>query len=69
MAGAMFIQGAIKRPGALRAKAKRKGLVKGDESLSSSDLASLSKGGDTRTKRQVNLARTLKHLGRRRKES
>ena len=67
MAGAHFIQGAIKHPGALRAKARKRGLVKGDEPLSSTDLASLSKSGDTTTKRQVNLARTLKRLGGRRK--
>jgi len=61
---AKWIQKAIKRPGALRAKAKRKGLVKGNEKLSSSDLSKLSSSGDTRTKRQANLARTLKGLGR-----
>lgn len=64
--GKKFIQKAIKRPGALRAKAKRKGLVKEDDSLSQSDLARLAKPGSTRTKRQVALARTLKKLRKRR---
>lgn len=64
--GKKFIQKAIKRPGALRAKAKRKGLVKEDDSLSQSDLARLAKSGSTRTKRQVALARTLKKLRKRR---
>lgn len=61
-----FIQKAIKRPGALRAKARRKGLVKGEEKLSAADLKKLGgKGASTRTKRQVNLAKTLKKLGKR----
>ena len=59
---AKWIAKAIKRPGALRAKAKRRGLVKGDEPLSGSDLSVLSKSKSTRTKRQVALARTLKKL-------
>lgn len=59
---AKWIKKAIKHPGALRAKAKRMGLVKGDESLSSSDLNRLSSSGDTATKRQVALARTLKKM-------
>jgi len=63
-----FIQRAIKRPGALRATAKRMGLIKGDEPLSASDLAILArrakKTGNTRLLRQVNLARTLKKLHR-----
>jgi uncharacterized protein YbjT (DUF2867 family) len=33
-----WIQSAIKNPGALRATAKRMGLIKGDEPLSQSDL-------------------------------
>jgi hypothetical protein len=57
-----WIKSAIKRPGALRAKAKRRGLVKGDEPLSQSDLSKLAATGGTRTKRQVALARTLKKM-------
>lgn len=59
-----WIAGAIKRPGALRATAKRAGLLKGEEKLSGSDLAKLGRRaertGNTRLQRQVNLARTLR---------
>jgi hypothetical protein len=58
---------AVKRPGALRAKAKRMGLVKGDEPLSSSDLDTLARTGDTLTKQQVNFARIAKRVARRRR--
>jgi len=61
-----WIQSAIKRPGALTRTAKRLGLLKGDETLSVSDLAKLmahaNKTGNTRLKRQVNLARTLRRF-------
>lgn len=65
MAKERWIKGAIKRPGALREKAKRAGLLgKGGEKLSASDIATLKsrakKRGDTRTVRQANLAKTLK---------
>ena len=60
-----FIQKAIRHPGALRAKARRKGLIRGKETLTSSDLSKLAQSGSTTTKRQVALARTLKRLGRR----
>ena len=36
-----WIQKAIKKPGALRATAKRLGLIEGDEPLTSADLAKL----------------------------
>ena len=52
-----WIQGAIKKPGALRATAKRAGMVEGKEKLSESDLGRLS----AKAKR-VNLARTLRKL-------
>ena len=54
-----WIAGAIKHPGALRAKAKKAGLVKGNESLSSSDLDKLAAAGGA-TAKQANLAKTLK---------
>jgi hypothetical protein len=64
-----WIKGAIKHPGALRAKAAKKGLVKGSEKLSASDLKKMSsKGASSTTKRQVNLAKTLKKLPRRGKK-
>lgn len=63
-----FIKKAIKRPGALTAKGKAAGLVKGKETLSRSDIltlrASAKKRGDTRTVRQSNLALTLAKLPR-----
>jgi len=54
----LWIQSAIKRPGALTAKAKRAGMTI-DEYCSQSGL-------DTTTQRQCNLYRTLKRLRPRR---
>lgn len=63
-----WIQSAIKKPGALRATAKRMGLVKGDEPLSQADLnkmaAKAKETGNTKLLRRVNLAKTLKKMGR-----
>lgn len=64
MAAKKFIKRAIKRPGALRAKAKAAGLLKEGETLSETDLSALAAKGNTRTKRQVAFARTLKKLRR-----
>lgn len=68
-----FISQAIQRPGALRAAAKRRGLLKGDEPLSESDLDRLESAarasGDTTLLRRVNLARTLRKMPRRRRRS
>ena len=59
-----WIQGAIKRPGAFRKKAKKAG-------MSTSAYASkvLSKGSksSTRTKRQASLAQTLSNMRKKRK--
>jgi hypothetical protein len=64
MAKKKWIQGAIKRPGALRRKAG----VKEGENIPQSKLASMAatakRTGDTTTLRQVNLARTLKKMRR-----
>lgn len=61
-----FIQRAIKSPGALRRTAKREGLLKGDESLSESDLDALEskarKSGNTTLFKRASLARTLKGI-------
>ena len=62
-----WIQGAIKRPGAFRKKAKKSG-------MSTSDYASkvLSKGSkaSTRTKRQAALSQTLSKMrGKRKRRS
>ncbi len=54
-----WIQKAIKRPGAFRAKAKRAG--KSTAAYASSVLAKGS-GADTRTKRQAALAKTLSKM-------
>lgn len=61
-----WIQKAVERPGALRNRAKRMGLIKGDEKLSASDLSTMESAakerGDTKLLRQINLARTLKKM-------
>lgn len=61
-----FIAAAIKRPGALRKKAGLK--PGGDGKISEEKLASLEraakKRGDTRTLRQIALARTMRKFGR-----
>jgi hypothetical protein len=61
-----WIQSAIKNPGALRATAKRMGLIKGDEPLSQSDLQTLAAHArethNTTLLRRVRLAQTLRRL-------
>jgi hypothetical protein len=61
-----WIQKAIKKKGSLRASAKRMGLIKGDQKLSSSALATMraraNKSGNTKMLRRVALARTLKKM-------
>lgn len=63
-----WIQKAVKNPGALRRTAKRLGLIEGDEPLTASDLAKLEahakKTGNTTLLRRVNLAKTLKRMGK-----
>lgn len=56
-----WIQGAIKRPGALGKKAKALGCVNEDGTI---NLACMSKkaGDDPTTKRQIALAKTLRRL-------
>ena len=58
-----WIQGAVKKPGALRAVAKREKLIKGDEKLSSSDLSKLGsqakKSGNSLLAKRVSLAKTF----------
>lgn len=64
-----FIKSAIRRPGALRRKAGLK--PGGDGKISEEKLTSLfaaaEKRGDTRTMKQIALARTLRRLRRRKK--
>ena len=61
-----WIQGAVKKPGALRATAKRMKLIKGKEKLSSKDLNIMAKKakktGNTKLSRSVNLAKTFKKM-------
>jgi len=57
-----WIKGAIEKPGALRKTAKEKGLLKGDEKLSKTDLDKLEKMGG-KTAKRARLAKTLKGLG------
>lgn len=57
-----FIQSAIKRPGALRAKAKAAGAVKGDAPIPMSYLEAAKNSPNVRTRRQANFAETLKKL-------
>jgi len=58
-----WIQGAVKKPGALRATAKKEGLIEGDEKLSGTDLKKLAaQAADTGNKKlaqRVNLAKTF----------
>ena len=57
-----FIKDAIKRPGALRAKAKRAGGLTKKGTISKAYLAKAAKSGSKLTKQQVNLARTLRKV-------
>ena len=59
-----WIKGAIKRPGALRNKAGVKEGEKIPQKKLESMLATAKKKGDTRTVRQINLAKTLKKMRR-----
>ena len=57
-----WIAGAIKRPGALTRKAKAVGMSVAEF------IANPPKGITAQTRRQINLAKTLKKLGRQRKK-
>ena len=62
-----WIQGAVKKPGALRATAKRMKLVKGSkQKLSNKDLSIMAKKakktGNTLLAKRVNLAKTFKKM-------
>ena len=56
--GKTWIQDAVKNKGALRETAKRKGLIKGDEKLSMTDIKKLEKVGG-KTAKRAHLAETL----------
>jgi len=57
-----WIQGAVKRPGALR---KKLGVAKGKK-ISASQLNKAAKSKNPTTRRQANLAKTFKKMNRRR---
>ena len=61
--GGDWIQGAVKKPGAFRAVAKKDKLIKGDEKLSASDLnklgAKAKKSGNSLLAKRVSLAKTF----------
>ena len=57
-----WIAGAIKHPGALRATAKKEGLVKGDAPLNSTVLGKLADSKNPTTRKRANLAKTLKKM-------
>ena len=59
MANKKWIQEATKHKGALRKKAAKQGLIKGDEKLSMADLNKLEKEGG-KTAKQASLAKTLR---------
>lgn len=57
-----WIAGAIKKPGALRATAKRQGLISGGQSLSAADLDTLARSKNPTTAKRAHLAETLKKM-------
>lgn len=54
-----WMQGAVRHPGALRATAKRMGLIKGNETLSMSVLHKLERSKNPTTRRRATLAETF----------
>lgn len=54
-----FMQKAVRKPGALRATARKDGLIKGDEKLSGSDLTKLKQSPNPTTRKRAVLAETF----------
>jgi hypothetical protein len=54
-----WMQGAVKHPGALRATAKRMGLVKGNANLGTSVIAKLKHSSSPTTRKRATLAETF----------
>ena len=54
-----WIAGAIKKPGALRATAKREGLINKSEPVTESVLGKLTQSKNPTTVKRANLAKTL----------
>ena len=59
MAKKHWMAGAVKHPGALRATAKREGLISGGEALSASDLDKLARSKNPTTRKRAALAKTF----------
>ncbi len=53
------MKGAVKHPGALRATAKRMGLITGGEALSAADLQKLARSKNPTTRKRAALAKTF----------
>ena len=53
------MKGAVKHPGALRATAKRMGLISGGEALTAGDLNKLARSKDPTTRKRAALAKTF----------
>ena len=62
-----WIKDAIKRPGALRAKAKRAGAITKQGTIDPDWLEEQASKGNTTTARQARLAMTLRRMNRRRR--
>jgi hypothetical protein len=59
MSAGGWMAAAVKHPGALRATAKREGLIRGDQTLSHRVLAKLANSKDPKTRRRATLAETF----------
>lgn len=55
-----WMQGAVKKPGALRDTAKKMGLITGGEALSSADLSKLARSDSPKTHKRAALAKVFK---------
>lgn len=60
MAAKHWIAGAIKHPGALRATAKKLGMISGGEALSRDDLEKLARSKNGKTAKRARFAEELK---------
>ena len=63
--GKNWIKGAIKKPGALRATAKRAGAMKKDGTIKKSWLQEQAKKGNSKTAQRARLALTLSKMKKR----
>lgn len=54
-----WMKGAVKHPGALRATAKKMGLITGGEALGAGDLRTLARSKNPKTRKRAALAKTF----------